>query len=77
MIVLDLGALAAPGWTALALVVVLGLFVAFLYFSMRKQMSRITVPVDQAHPDAAPFADEPTTPRRRARTPGRDLRTPR
>ncbi len=35
MILLDLGALVAPGWTALLLVVILGLVITFLFFSMR------------------------------------------
>ncbi len=58
MILLDLGALVAPGWTALLLVVILGLVITFLFFSMRKQVRRIDVPVDQQRPDAAPFADD-------------------
>ena len=44
MILLDLGALVAPGWTALLLVVILGLVITFLFFSMRKQLRRIDVP---------------------------------
>lgn len=58
MVLLDLGALVAPGWTALTVTLVLGAFIVFLYFSMRKQMRRIDVPVDQHHVDSAPFSPD-------------------
>ncbi len=52
----DLGAEVAPGWLPLLLVIVLGLTLVGLWFSMRKQMRNITVPVDEDHPEAGPFA---------------------
>lgn len=32
------------GWIPLALIVLLGMFMVFLFFSMRKQMRRIQIP---------------------------------
>ncbi|HSU37143.1 MAG TPA: hypothetical protein VLJ88_15915 [Propionibacteriaceae bacterium] len=58
-----------PGWTPLIITVVLGLAVVALYFSMRKQFRKITIPVSETdQPDPAPVespnpADvEPSTP---------------
>lgn len=56
MTLFDLGADAAPGWLPLLLVVVLGLALVGLFLSMRKQMRKISVPVDERHPEAGPFA---------------------
>ena len=33
-----------PGWIPLLIVIALGAFVAFLFFSMRKQLGRIDIP---------------------------------
>lgn len=55
MILFDLKADAAPGWLPLLLVVILGLAIVGLWFSMRKQIRRIDVPVDEGHPEAGPF----------------------
>lgn len=33
-----------PGWIPLIIVLLLGAFVAFLYFSMKKQLGRIDIP---------------------------------
>ena len=62
------------GWLPLFLVILIGVIVAFLYLSMRKQMRRIDVPVDNrrqfseyANPLAedadAPLEDDARTPR--------------
>lgn len=57
MVLLDIGSFVAPGWLALVLVVVIGLAIVGLFFSMRKHLRGINAPVDDRHPDAAPFAD--------------------
>lgn len=61
MTLLETNTYAAPGWVALALVVVLALALVFLFFSMRKQLNRIDVPVDADHPEAGPFSDPRST----------------
>ena len=33
-----------PGWIPLLIVILLGAFIAFLYFSMKKQLGRIDIP---------------------------------
>ena len=33
-----------PGWIPLIIVLLIGAFVAFLYFSMRKQLGKIDIP---------------------------------
>ena len=33
-----------PGWIPLIIVLLLGAFIAFLFFSMRKQLNRIDIP---------------------------------
>lgn len=45
-----------PGWLPLVLVLILGLALVGLWFSMRRHMRRISVPVDAQHPEAGPFA---------------------
>lgn len=64
MTLLDMNALVAPGWLPLLLTGVLGVLVALLFFSMRKQMRKIEVPVDQTRIASAPFADDDRTPHR-------------
>lgn len=62
MVLLDLTSPAAPGYTPLLATAALGVLIVFLFFSMRKQLRRIDVPVDDEHPDSAPFAtDAPGT----------------
>lgn len=56
MTLFDLDAAVTPGWFPLMLVLVLGLALLGLWFSMRKQLGRIDVPVDSQHPEAGPFA---------------------
>ena len=51
----DLGADAAPGWLPLLMVLILALALLFLWFSLRKQVGRIDVPIDPQHPEAGPF----------------------
>jgi hypothetical protein len=36
-----------PGWIPLLIVIALGAFIAFLYFSMKKQLGRINFPDDE------------------------------
>lgn len=48
--------LVPPGTTPLLLVILLGVVIALLFFSMRRHLRKIDVPVDEQHPDAAPFA---------------------
>ncbi len=57
MVLLDLGALVAPGWFPLLLVVLIGLVVVALYFNMRKHLRKIDVPVDKVRPSTGRFAD--------------------
>jgi len=61
---LDLADLAAPGWLPLLLVGVLAVLVTLLFLSMRKQLRKIDVPVDQQRIASAPFADDEWTPHR-------------
>lgn len=44
-----------PGWTPLLIVLAMGAFVVFLFFSMRKQLRRIDVPGD---PQPTPGVEE-------------------
>jgi hypothetical protein len=36
-----------PGWIPLLIVIILGACVAFLYFSMKKQLGKIDIPEDE------------------------------
>lgn len=47
--------LVPPGVTPLVLVFLLGVVIALLFFSMRRHLRRIDVPVDPQHPESAPF----------------------
>jgi hypothetical protein len=40
----DDGSDVRPGWIPLIIVLILGAFIAFLYFSMKKQLGRIDIP---------------------------------
>jgi hypothetical protein len=55
MILLDVDPnVVKPGWTALIVVLLLGIAMVFLYLSMRKQFRKIRIPED----DAADNAEE-------------------
>ncbi|WP_040162113.1 hypothetical protein [Nigerium massiliense] len=58
MVLLDMGALVAPGWIALAVTAVLGACIVFLFFNMRKQMRNIDLPVDQQRVSSGPFSGD-------------------
>jgi hypothetical protein len=45
-----------PGWIPLVIVLLLGAFIAFLYFSMKKQLGKIDIPDDTT---ATSADDEP------------------
>lgn len=52
-----------PGWTPLLIVLAMGAFVVFLFFSMRKQLRRINVPGDpQGTPEGTDVTPEKDTP---------------
>lgn len=53
----------APGWIPLLIVLALGAFVAFLYFSMKKQLNKIDIPEGgvPTHQSDGP-GDEPEDP---------------
>ena len=54
MILLDVDPnLVKPGWTALVVVLLLGVAMVFLYLSMRKQFRKIRVSEDEAADDEA------------------------
>jgi protein-S-isoprenylcysteine O-methyltransferase Ste14 len=54
MILLDVDPnVVKPGWTALVVVLLLGIAMVFLYLSMRKQFRKIRVPEDEAADDEA------------------------
>jgi hypothetical protein len=54
MILLDVDPnVVKPGWTALVVVLLLGIAMVFLYLSMRKQFRKIRVPEDEASDDEA------------------------
>ena len=57
--------LVKPGWTPLIITVLLGVAVVLLFFSMRRQFSKISIPRDDEVDDpAAPAADDdPAAPR--------------
>jgi hypothetical protein len=42
----EAGANVRPGWIPLLIVLALGAFIAFLYFSMKKQLGKIDFPED-------------------------------
>ena len=42
----EAGASVRPGWIPLLIVLALGVFLAFLFFSLRKQLGRIDIPED-------------------------------
>lgn len=52
-----------PGWIPLIIVLLLGAFIAFLYFSMRKQLGKIDIPEGgvPTHQSDGP-GDEPEDP---------------
>ena len=53
MILLDVDPnVVKPGWTALVVVLLLGVAMVFLYLSMRKQFRKIRVPEDEASDNA-------------------------
>ena len=64
MLPLDLKDLVAPGWLPLLLVGVLAALMTLLFFSMRKQLRKIDVPIDRDRIASAPFADDEWTPHR-------------
>ena len=52
--------LVKPGWTPLIITVLLGVAVVLLFFSMRRQFRKISIPRDDGVDDpAAPSADGP------------------
>jgi protein-S-isoprenylcysteine O-methyltransferase Ste14 len=54
MILLDVDPnVVKPGWTALVVVLLLGIAMVFLYLSMRKQFRKIRVAEDEAADDEA------------------------
>ncbi len=55
MVLLDLNSLVNPGWFPLLLVLIIGVAIAGLFFSMRSHLRKIDVPVDPHHPEAGPF----------------------
>jgi hypothetical protein len=59
-----------PGWTPLIVTVLLGIAVALLYMSMRRQFRRITIPRAQDESDEPGPAADPDTPEPQAGDPG-------
>ena len=53
---------ARPGWIPFFIVLALGAFVAFLYFSMKKQLGKIDLPEDSTDDSPDGPADEATPP---------------
>ena len=54
--------LVKPGWTPLIITVLLGVAVVLLFFSMRRQFRKISIPRDDEVDDPAdPSADDPPT----------------
>jgi hypothetical protein len=52
--------LVKPGWTPLIITVLLGVAVVLLYFSMRRQFRKISIPRDDEVDDpTGPAADDP------------------
>jgi hypothetical protein len=52
--------LVKPGWTPLIITVLLGVAVVLLFFSMRRQFRKISIPrEDEADEPGAPAADDP------------------
>lgn len=52
--------LVKPGWTPLIITVLLGVAVVLLFFSMRRQFRKISIPrEDEADESAAPAAEDP------------------
>jgi hypothetical protein len=52
--------LVKPGWTPLIITVLLGVAVVLLFFSMRRQFRKISIPRDDEVDDpAGPAADDP------------------
>ena len=64
--------LVRPGWTALLVIVILGIVLAFLGRSMLKQFGRIDVPAD--HPDDPATGSVPASSDTESST--EDVRTP-
>lgn len=58
MVLFDLNALVPPGWIPLALVLLLLVVIALLGLNMRKHINRISAPVDDRHPESAPFSPD-------------------
>ena len=48
-----------PGWTALIVILLLGIAMVFLFLSMRRQLRKISIP-RQEPDDTAPNPTEPT-----------------
>lgn len=49
-----------PGWIPLIIVILIGAFLAFLFFSMRKQLGKIDIPEGgvPTHPSKADSAED-------------------
>jgi hypothetical protein len=65
MILLDVDPnVVQPGWTPLFIVLLLGIAMVFLYFSMRKQFRKIHLPEDEESDNTEDSASErpPRTP---------------
>jgi hypothetical protein len=65
MILLDVDPnVVQPGWTPLFIVLLLGIAMVFLYFSMRKQFRKIRLPEDEESDNTEDSASErpPSTP---------------
>ncbi|HVD79177.1 MAG TPA: hypothetical protein VNB87_01490 [Propionibacteriaceae bacterium] len=65
MILLDVDPnVVQPGWAPLFIVLLLGIVMVFLYFSMRKQFRKIRLPEDEESDNAEESASErpPRTP---------------
>jgi len=65
MILLDVDTnVVQPGWAPLFIVLLLGIVMVFLYFSMRKQFRKIRLPEDEESDNAEESASErpPRTP---------------
>ena len=59
--------LVKPGWTPLIITVLLGVAVVLLFFSMRRQFRKISIPRDDEVDDqAVPSADDPPAARQDA-----------
>lgn len=50
-----------PGWIPLIIVLLLGAFIAFLFFSLRKQLGKIDIPEDEPQGDPQDETDTKPT----------------